>query len=98
MAKLNKLKPDNQAEDDHTTFLEDLIGRILKYATYMKNKLNPKGFDEIKRVDLYGGTHYNKVTEENIPTPHVHESNVPGEIRNANDNEIPRRNKRLDSE
>ncbi len=57
-----------------------------------------KGFDEIKRVDLYGGTHYNKVTEENIPTPHVHESNIPGEIRNANDNEIPRRNKRLDSE
>ena len=48
MAKLNKLKPDNQAEDDHTTFLD--------------------------------------------------ESNIPGEIRNANDNEIPKRNKRLNSE
>lgn len=28
------------------------MGRILKYATYVKNKLNPKGFDEIKDSTL----------------------------------------------
>jgi hypothetical protein len=98
MAKINRIKPDNQAEGDHTTFLEDFIGRIIKYATYLKNKLNPNGFEEIKRVDLYGGSHYNKVTEEKIPTPHVHEDSAIGEIRNANDNEIPRRNKKYDTE
>jgi hypothetical protein len=94
MGKLKKIKPDDQADGDHTSFIEDWIGRIIRYATYVKNKLNPKGFDEIKRVDLFGGVHYNKTTEEYIPTPHVHEKGIPGEVRNANDDEIPKRNKR----
>lgn len=98
MAKVNKIKPNPEAEGDHRTFLEDFIGRILKYATYMINKLNPLGFDEIKRVDLYGGKHFNKVTGESISTPHVHDNTVPGGIRNADGDEIPRRNRKLDSE
>lgn len=93
MARFKKLKPDKDALDDHTTFIETLLGKILRYATFFKNKLNPNGFDEVKRVDLFGDQHFNKVTNEFISTPHVHEKGIQGDIRNANEDEIPRRNK-----
>ena len=50
MAKINKINPDNQAEDDHTTFRR-FDGKIQSMRHYVKNHLNPKGFDEIKRLD-----------------------------------------------
>jgi hypothetical protein len=93
MSNLKKLKPSLEATGDHTSFLEDIFGRIQKYATYIKNTLNPTGFDEIKHVDLLGDEHYNKVTCEFISTPHVHEKITVGGVRIANDDEIPKRNK-----
>ncbi|MCP5503101.1 MAG: hypothetical protein H7A25_24595 [Leptospiraceae bacterium] len=94
MSKLNKLKPDPNAEGNHTTFIEDIYGYILKYATYIRNILNPTGYDEVKRVDLFGDEHFNKKINEMIDTPHVHEKGIPGNIRKANEEEIPKRNRR----
>ena len=93
MSRLNKLKPHLEAKGDHTSFIENILGYIIKYATYVVNKLNPTGFDEQKRVDLQGNTHFNKITKEIISTPHVHEKNIIGGVRKANTNEIPKRNK-----
>ncbi len=92
MSRKKKLRPDDNAQGDHTTFIEDIWGRIIRYATYLLNFRNPTGFDEIKRVDLLGDEHYNKVLGEFISTPHVHEKNCPGEVRHANKDEIPKRN------
>ncbi|MCB1177394.1 MAG: hypothetical protein KDK36_07435 [Leptospiraceae bacterium] len=93
MPRINKLKPNPEAEGDHTSFIENFFGKIIRYATYIKNIFNPSGFDEIKRVDLIGQNHYNKATGDFVGTPHVHEKNIPGEIRKANEDEIPGRNK-----
>lgn len=100
MAKLNRLKPDNDASGNHTTFLEDAAGFIAKYATWIVNLLNPTKFDESKRVDLEGDEHFNKITGKYIDTPHVHDKNTPGNIRNAETDEIPKRikNRRPDDE
>ncbi len=96
MSRGQKLEPNKDANGDHTTFIKDLWGIILRYATYVVNVLNPNKFDEVKRVDLYGNKHFNKVSGENIPTPHVHEKNIPGEVRPANPDEIPECNKKID--
>ena len=47
------------------------------------------GFDKVKRVDLQGGSHYNKATGQDVPTPHTHGPNIPGGVRPANPSEIP---------
>lgn len=94
MSRLNKLAPDKEAIGNHTSFIENIKGQILKYATYIRNFLNPTGFDEEKRVDLSGNSHFNKTTGEIIDTPHVHEKGVLGEVRKANKNEIPLRAKK----
>ena len=90
MSLRNKLKPDPNADGNHTTFLEDILGRITRYATYLFNKLNPTNFDEVKRVDLVGKAHTNKTTGQTISTPHVHEKD---EVREATEEEIPKRAK-----
>ncbi len=93
MSRLNKLEPNSEAEGAYTSYIEDLWGYIVKYATYIVNKLNPTGFDEKKRVDLSGNEHFNKETKEFIKTPHVHEKESKGGIRKAKDEEIPKRSK-----
>lgn len=92
---MEKIKPDENASGDHTTFLEDIFGFIFRYATYIRNLLNPSGFDEVKRVDLIGAEHFNKKDGEDIETPHVHGKDIPGGVRRATDDEIPNRNKRM---
>lgn len=54
------------------------------------NPRNPSGFDEAKRVDAKGNPHFNKATGEDIATPRVHERGVPGGIRPARADEVPR--------
>jgi len=97
MSQRNKLKPDEEASGDHTTFLEDVWGRIIRYATYIQSWLNPTGFDEVKRVDLEGKPHINKTTGETISTPHVHEK-ASTEVRKALENEIPKSLKKNDND
>ncbi len=53
------------------------------------NSKNPSGFDSSKRVDITGGPHTNKVTGQDVPTPHVHGKDISGGVRPARPDEIP---------
>ncbi len=44
-----------------------------------------------KRFDLIGKAHFNKLTGEQVLTPHVHENGIPGGARSAEPHEIPKR-------
>jgi len=55
------------------------------------NPLNPSGFDKVQRYDGIGKGHINKVTKQNVPTPHVNGKSIPGGVRPANPNEIPKK-------
>jgi hypothetical protein len=69
----NHLKPDPNAQGDHSTFRTGSDGKTTNTATYKQNPKNPKtGFDEVKRVDVKGGSHKNGSGQE-VSTPHVHE-------------------------
>jgi hypothetical protein len=46
---------------------------------------------QVKRVDLEGAPHYNKLTRESVPTPHVQSRDIPGGVRPATPQEIPGR-------
>jgi hypothetical protein len=85
----NNLKPDQNSTTEHTTFRTNEDGVVIKYETYEPNVNNPSGFDVVKRVDLKGKTHFNKVTGQEVPTPHVHGRNIPGDVRPASPSEIP---------
>jgi hypothetical protein len=83
----NNLKPNPDAGGDHSTFKMDKNGKITGTATYEKNPKNPKtGFQEKKRVDVEGGSHFDKKTGKEIPTPHVHEGK---DTRPAKKEELP---------
>ena len=89
----NKLKPDSAATGEHSTFRRNQDGNVSGYATWQKNTRNPSGFQEKIRVDTqYAKPHsdYNKVTKENIRTPHVHDRSIPGGVRSAKKNELPK--------
>ena len=77
----NKLKPDSNSQNPHSTFKRGPNGNIEHYATYKPNPKNPTGFDEVLRYDGVGKAH------RGIPTPHIHERNL---IRPANPWEIPK--------
>lgn len=76
----NKLKPDQNAQGDHSTYKTDKNGRITNTATYEKNPKNPSGFQEKKRVDVKGKSH------NGVETPHVHEN---GKTRTATKEDLP---------
>jgi hypothetical protein len=52
--------------------------------------LNPSHFDEKFGYDAKGEGHYNKVTKKKVQTPHSHDPNTPGDIRDATPEDIPR--------
>jgi len=83
----HRQKPDPNATGDHTV-LKEKNGQIEGYTTYKPNSKNPSGFDEVKRVDKKGKAHYDKTSQQYIPTPHVHEGK---DTRPAKVDEIPRR-------
>jgi RHS repeat-associated protein len=83
----NNLRPDANAEGDHSTFKTDPQGKVTNYAEWEENPRNPSGFDEVKRLDKTGGSHFDKATGQDVPTPHVHEG---GGVRPALPEEIPK--------
>ena len=87
----NHQRPVEGAQGDHSTFRRDRDGNVTNTATYQQNPRNPSGFDEVSRTDVVGGSHFNKVTQEDVPTPHVQGRNIPGGVRPARPDEIPRR-------
>ena len=87
---VNKLEPSKEATGSHTSFKSDpKTGEVTNYAEYTPNSKNPTGFDEVKRVDLKGESHFNKTTGTDVPTPHVHGKDIPGGVRPATPKEIP---------
>jgi len=96
----NKLKPDEDAKGDHSTFKRDDNGDIYKYETYEKTDTghdNPvKRFDGGKPDGSPGAPHRNKQTKEKVPTPHIQGKKIPGGVRPAKPNEIPN-NKRFNN-
>lgn len=74
-----RLEPNTEAIGDHSSFKTDKDGKITNTATYKVNPQNPRGFQEVKRVDKVGATH------NGIPTPHVHEN---GKVRPAKEDEL----------
>lgn len=43
-----------------------------------------------KRVDVTGAPHTNKITQQQVNTPHVDGKNIPGGVRSAKPEEIPK--------
>ena len=86
----SNLQPVKGAEGAHSTFRRDANGNVTHTATYQPNSRNPSGFDEVSRTDVTGAAHYNKVTGEMVPTPHVQGKEIPGGVRPAKAEEIPR--------
>ncbi|HEX7297382.1 MAG TPA: RHS repeat-associated core domain-containing protein [Solirubrobacteraceae bacterium] len=74
-----------------TTFERDASGRVKKYTTYARSDpRDPVPFRPVKRFDRDGKPHFNKVTGEYVPTPHVHDPTAPGGVRPPRPDEIPR--------
>jgi hypothetical protein len=85
----NKLKPDSNAEGDHTTYKRNPdTGEITNYETWKPNPKNPTGFDSVKRYDGIGRPHMNPLTGEEL-MPHVHDKAVPGGVRAPIPWEVP---------
>jgi hypothetical protein len=85
----NNLTPDPNTTGPHSTWKTDADGNVTGHAEWKPNPQNPSGFDEAKRVDIEGKPHFNKVTGENVPTPHAHGKDIPGGVRPARPDEIP---------
>ena len=90
--RINKLQPNPDATGPHTTFKSDpRTGQITGYETYtpQTNPQNPNPWQSQGRFDLQGKPHFNKATGQYVPTPHVHDPQVPGGVRPALPGEIP---------
>jgi hypothetical protein len=86
-----RLGPDLSAQGPHSTFKRDpTTGRVTGHAEWRPNSRNPHGYDQVKRVDVAGEAHFNKATQQDIHSPHVHEKGIPGGVRPARSDEIPR--------
>ncbi|WP_238395711.1 RHS repeat-associated core domain-containing protein [Pontibacter pudoricolor] len=89
----NHLEPDKSASGPHSTFKRDGdTGPVKKHAEYSPNTKNPTGFDEVQRTDLNlkGAPHTNKKTGTSVPTPHTQGKNIPGGVRPATPQEMPK--------
>jgi RHS repeat-associated protein len=77
----------------HSTFGTDQgTGKVTHYETkqLQTNPQNPNKWETVKRYDGTGKPHFNKKTGDYVPTPHVHDPTVPGGVRPAGTEEIPR--------
>lgn len=83
------------ASGDHSTFKRDDKGNIYKYQKWKENNKNPNKFDAGKRFDgetkdgKPGEPHFNRKTNEDVPTPHVNDPKAPGKVRIPKIDELP---------
>jgi len=88
----NWLEPKYDADGPHSTFRRNEKGQVTTHTEWTPNPQNPKGWDPVKRVDTQYAkphSHRNKVTGQDIPTPHTQGKNIPGGVRPATPDEIP---------
>ncbi len=87
----NKIRPNENATESHVVYQKDPVtGEITHYKYYEWNSLNPSHFDEKFGYDRTGASHTNKVTKEDVQTPHVHDPDTPGGVRKPSIEDIPR--------
>lgn|GEM_PF-4120016 len=80
------------ADGAHTVFKRDrTTGRISHYETRVPqtNPQNPNLWQMEKRFDGQGPGHFNKITQQRVPTPHVHDPKTPGGVRPPTSDELP---------
>ena len=85
------LQPDPNARGPHSTSRIGPDGQIRRHETWDPNPRNPRGWDSRQSTDLSGRPHTNKKTGKAVPTPHTQGRNIPGGVRPARADEIPRR-------
>ena len=88
----NRPAPDSRAEGPHSVLHRDpRTGEVTKYTTFepQTNPQNPNSWMTVKRYRADGGTHYNKVTREDVKPPLVHDRTTPGGVRAPRADEIP---------
>lgn len=87
----NRLRPNYAAEGPHPTFRTGPDGSVTNYATWepQSNPMNPAPWEMVKRVDVVGDAHFNKVTGAYVDTPHVQGPSIPGGVRPAEPWELP---------
>ena len=87
-----RMQPDPRAAGPHTTIRVSPQGKVTNYETWQHqtNPQHPAPWESVGRLDVQGAPHYNKVTKQPVPTPHVHDPKVPGGVRPAHPSEIPR--------
>ncbi|MEO5371598.1 MAG: hypothetical protein H7833_16130 [Magnetococcus sp. DMHC-1] len=90
MTKLNKLGPIVDAAGPHTIWKKNSAGNITRHETFMPNPRNPTGWDKVQSTDLVGRSHTNSMSGIRVQTPHTHGREIPGGVRPATLNEIPR--------
>lgn len=88
-SRAKKCVPDQKAVGPHSTYRKDRNGKTSHWAEWNPNSKNPNGFEVGKRFDGIGPSHYNKKTDMNFKTPHVHDPKVPGGLRSPFPEEIP---------
>ncbi len=86
------LKPVSDARGPHSTVRRNSQGKVTRYTTWRKNPKSPNGFEPKKSVDTKPGgkPHRNSRTKEDIQTPHVQGKDIPGKVRPARKNELPK--------
>jgi RHS repeat-associated protein len=91
----NRLYPDKTACGPHTRFRRDPeTDKINHYETFIPqtNPRNPNPWQTLLRFDgpQHQHYHFNKITNERVYTPHIHDPNCPGGVRMPLINELPR--------
>lgn len=90
--RTNKTEPVKDASGLHTTWKTNPdTGQITRHETWTPNPQNPSGWDSKQSTDLTGRAYTNKQTGERVPTPHTQGRDIPGGVRPASPNGIPRR-------
>jgi RHS repeat-associated protein len=96
----NHLQRNKDATGPHSSFEREgpvgpngnKTGPVKKHAEYTPNTQNPTGFDEVQRTDLNPNSapHTNKKTGQTVLAPHTQGRNIPGGVRPATPQEMPR--------
>ena len=84
----NRLRRNDSAIGDHSSYGRDNNGNIFKYETYNAGR-SEKRFDGGKPDGSDGRPHINKKTRKQVPTPHVTGRNIEGGVRHPVPEEIP---------
>jgi hypothetical protein len=91
--EVQPLTPSRAAQGTHTVIRRCAwSSRILEYATYRpaSSTPGPIAWERVLHAELEGSPSFNRTTRRDVAPPHVHDPTVPGGVREARPEEIPR--------